>query len=118
MLLKRYADAGWLEIVDRNTIYELSKYEEIRPNIFQAPRGSNDDAVMALIWAVYFVNTVFFDGKTNTVKAIDDKFKLSLEEKNAEEPIMIYQDDVHVEEDLPEGWGYTENYDDNSSMSI
>ena len=118
MLLKRYADAGWLEIVDRTTIYELSKYEEIRPNIFQAPRGSNDDHVMALIWAVYFVNTVFFDGKTNTVKAIDDKFKLSLEEKNAEEPIMIYQGDVSVEEDLPEGWGYTENYDDNSSMSI
>jgi hypothetical protein len=112
ILLKKYTDAGWISIIDRQTIYELSRYEEIRLNIFSAPRGSNDDHVMSLIWALYFINTVFFDGKTLGVKKIDDKFKLSIEDKQDDVPIMFYQNEevgVSKTEDYEEGWGYTEN---------
>ena len=105
VLLKKYMDAGWISIIDRTTIYELSRFEELRPNIFSAPRGTNDDSVMALIWALYFVNTVYFDGKTGGVKTIDEKFKLSLEDQQDDVPIMFYQND----EQLEEGWGYRED---------
>lgn len=113
ILLKKYVDSGWLEIIDRQTIYELSRYEEIRLNIFQAPRGSTDDHVMALLWALYFVTTMFFDGKQIGVKQIDEKFKLNIEEKNDDTPIMFYQADVEPEQQLPEGWGFEEGLGNN-----
>lgn len=111
MLLKRYIDSGWLEIVDRQTIYELSRYEEIRLNIFKCQNG-NDDCVMALLWALYFLNTVFFDRKNTGVLKIDDKFKISIEDKNEDQPIMFYQDDSPSEPELKEGWGYDEKGQD------
>jgi len=81
-------------------------------NIFSAPRGSNDDHCMALIWGLYFINTVFFDGKKMGVKKIDDKFKLSLEDTQDDTPIMFLGNDVH-EEDLEQGWGHYEGLDKN-----
>lgn len=109
ILLKKYVDSGWLEIVDRNTIYELSRYEEIRMNIFQAPRGYNDDHVMSLMWAVYFINTVFFDKKNVGVMTIDNQFKLNMDEQNEDSPIMFYQDETEI---LDEGWGFDEGIGD------
>lgn len=123
VLLKRYIDSGWLEIIERKTVYELSRYEEIRPNIFQAPRGQNDDHVMALIWALYFTTTLFFDGKTLKVIKIEDEFKINPDAQEDDMPIMFYDDDTideYVEsrgtsnfDDLEEGWGYREGIDEN-----
>ena len=117
VLLKRYIDSGWLEIVDRQTIYELSRYEEVRPNIFQAPRGSNDDHVMSLLWALYFITTIFFDGKNMGVAKVDDKFKVSVEEKQDDTPIMFGPDSTG-DTNLDEGWGYLEGTDNNSDTYL
>jgi len=112
ILLKRYIENGWLEIIDRNTIYELSRYEEVTPNVFKAPRGGNDDCVMALIWGLYFVSTVHFDGKNTNIKKIDKKFLIDESKQEDDAPVMFFDDgstpDSINEEDLDEGWGYDE----------
>ena len=38
LMLKRYMENGWINIVDRRTIYELSRYEEVTPNVGHSPR--------------------------------------------------------------------------------
>ena len=80
LLMKRYIENGWLDIVDRTTLYELSRYEEISPNVFSSPRMGNDDTVSSLLWAIYFLSTAYFDGKNLNVKKIDDKFKVNYED--------------------------------------
>jgi len=113
VLLKRYVDNGWLEITERNTLYELSRYEEVRPDVFKAPRGSNDDCVTSLLWGLYFLSTIFFDGKKGNVKVIDPKFKISIEDKNDDSPIFFDNDGNSVNDagfdDVPEGWGYEQD---------
>ena len=76
MLMKRYLESGWLDIKDNRTVYEFGVYEEIRPDIFQAPRTEHDDCVTSLLWGLYFVTTPYFDGKNMKVKTIDAKYRL------------------------------------------
>jgi hypothetical protein len=58
MLLKRYLESGWLTLWDKDTIHELSMYQEVRLGIFKAQRDSDfDDCVTSLIWAVYYTKT-------------------------------------------------------------
>jgi hypothetical protein len=62
MLLKRYLENGYLTIYDKNTVFELSRYEEVSPNVFKAAgQNDHDDCVISLIWALYYVITPFFD---------------------------------------------------------
>lgn len=75
--LKRYLDNGWLELNDRDTVMELSKYIEVTPNVFKAEtRTTHDDCVTALIWGLYFLKTKFFDSKDIGVKTLDDKYNI------------------------------------------
>ena len=92
MLLKRYIENGWLKINDKNTLLEISKYEEVSIDIFSAKNGENDDAVMALMWAVYFLTTTFYDGKTNDVKKIDPKFRLDGTDYEEDAPVIVFDD--------------------------
>jgi len=116
VLLKRYMDNGWLEICERNTLYELSRYEEVRPDVFKAPRGSNDDCVTSLLWGVYFLTTIFFDGRNGNVKVIDPKFRLSIEEQNDDKPIFFDNDGNGIDEvELEDGWGYDEGLERNNN---
>lgn len=89
MLLKRYIENGWLKIVDTNTIYELSRYEEVKQDIFRASGKGHDDSVIALLWAVYFLQTDMYDGKDNTVKTIDKEYDMS---QNQAAPMIMDQD--------------------------
>ena len=60
--IKDYIEKGWLKIYDETTIYELSKYTEIRPGIFQNGDGiSHDDCVTSLMWMLYFFLMPDFD---------------------------------------------------------
>jgi len=43
MLLKEYLEKDRLSICDEKTLYELSRYEEVRPNVFAAGRHDHDD---------------------------------------------------------------------------
>lgn len=62
LLLKQYIDNGWLEIHDKRTIYELSRYVEVSPDVYHAEgQNENDDCVTSLIWALYYLKTDYYD---------------------------------------------------------
>lgn len=87
LLLKKYVENGWLEIRDRRTLYELSRYEEVSPNVFHAAgQNENDDCVTSLIWALYYTTTEYFgdDGNTKS-RIIDAKYRLD----EADVPVFI-----------------------------
>jgi hypothetical protein len=76
LLLKKYIENGWLAVCDKRTIYELSRYIEVSPNVFHAEgQNENDDCVSSLLWALYYLTTDFYD-KTDT-KASEDGEKNS-----------------------------------------
>lgn len=82
LLLKKYVENGYLQINDNRTLYELSRYEEVSPNVFHAAgQNENDDCVTSLIWALYYLTTEFYDKDANNVvkKDIDNKFKIDEE---------------------------------------
>lgn len=86
LTIKRYVENGWLQLVDKDTVAELSRYIEVSTNVFKAEtRTTHDDCVTALIWAIYFVTTDFFDDKDLTVKKIEEKYNLE-----EEIPIIFY----------------------------
>jgi len=75
LLLKRYLENKWLELVDRDTIEELSKYIEVKPNVFQAEtRMTHDDCVTSLLWGLYYIESGFYEGKDEETKEIEDEF--------------------------------------------
>ena len=92
LLLKRYLEHGWLDIIHKDTIAELSKYEETGPNVFKASRYDHDDCVTSLLWGLYFLTTTFFDGKNMDVHKIDDKFKID-SETESDIPVTMIVDD-------------------------
>lgn len=53
MELKRLVDSKALTINDANTITQLARFEEVSPNVFKGAKGTHDDAVSSLYWAVY-----------------------------------------------------------------
>lgn len=53
MELKRVIDSKILKVVDVNTITQLSRFEEVSPNVFKGAKGTHDDAVSSLYWAIY-----------------------------------------------------------------
>ena len=66
MLLQRYIESGFLRVNDSRTLYELSRYEEVSPNVYHAAgQNENDDCVTSLLWALYFVTTEFYDEEDN-----------------------------------------------------
>ncbi len=78
ILLKRYLDEGFLKLKCEHTITELSKYVEIRPNVFQGETANaHDDCVTSLFWALYFIQTDYFDGSNLEVKTLDEQYDLS-----------------------------------------
>lgn len=91
MLLKEYAEKGWLELVDYQTIWELSRFVEVRPNIFQCETNhGHDDTVTALYWGLWFLKTPLFDDKDVSVKRLQEKFRLKNNEDTS--PAMIFDD--------------------------
>lgn len=93
LLLKRYMENGWLDIKDAKTLYELSRYEEVTPNVFHAAgQNEHDDTVTSLIWGLYYLTTVFYDKEANgisDVKNIDKKYMIDSDDK----PIFLGDDD-------------------------
>jgi hypothetical protein len=92
MLLQRYIDNEFLKLNDSRTIYELSRYEEVSPNVFHAAgQNENDDCVTSLLWALFYITTEFYDPDEKGVK--EKKPKIT---ENEEMPNFL-----------------SENYDDN-----
>lgn len=111
--LKRYMDSGYLTLVDKQTIYELTRYEEVSPDVFHAAgQNENDDCVTSLLWALYFLNTEFYDAKSNDVK-INAKNKIDYNDEDA--PIGYYEggDDGGFDDDE---WGDLFGKDDPNNV--
>lgn len=52
-----------IKIVDNKTIQEINTYEEVKPKQYAASYSSaHDDMVTSLIWAIYFLETKWFEG--------------------------------------------------------
>lgn len=56
MMLKKAIETDKLFLRDTDTIAQLSRFEEISPNVFRGAKGTHDDLVSALYWAVYCLN--------------------------------------------------------------
>jgi len=105
MNLKRYIENKYLELVDRTTISELNKYEEVSPNVFRASsKDDHDDCVTALIWALYFIELnnligLSFDQMTKKIVIQTKK-----EDNFASAPVVIFdngdeENGIYVDED-------------------
>jgi hypothetical protein len=90
VMLREYCEKGWLKVVDQATVYELSRYEEISPNVFKCPRGSHDDCVTSLLWALYFIKTDFYEGKSYNLKKIEKQYKINQDEYDV--PVVIFDE--------------------------
>ena len=67
LTLKKYIENGWLKINDSETITELSRYEEVSPNVYHAnTQDGADDRVTSIIWGIYYINSDYFDEDTGT----------------------------------------------------
>ena len=51
--LKRLIENNILTLKDAETIKQLSRFEEVKTNVFQGPSTSHDDLVSGLYWACY-----------------------------------------------------------------
>lgn len=97
ILLKEYFEKGWLTICDPQTLYELSRYEEVKPNVFSCGRDVHDDTITALLWGLYFVKTDYYEESGETRSDIDREYKIEdkkrkdyEEDDNAEPPAIIF----------------------------
>lgn len=61
MMLKKAADSRKLILHDADTIYQLSRFEQVSPNHFRGAKGVHDDLVSSLYWAIYCINQPQFD---------------------------------------------------------
>jgi len=99
MLLKEYLEKDRIRVCDEPTIYELSRFEEIKPNVFAAGRHEHDDCVTALLWALYFVSTEDYNGKSYETKNVEDEYNVQVgkwEEGKEEDEVQA----INAQEDL------------------
>lgn len=83
MMLKRAIENEKLKIYDEETINQLSRFEEVAPNVFKGAKNQHDDLVSSLYWAVYCLNQPQID--LDSVRPI----KVSVEEEYAPPPVMF-----------------------------
>lgn len=89
--LKKYVEEKWLKIHDQTTLYELSRFIEIRKNVFQCQeKDGHDDTVSGLYWAVYYLKTPYYDPKSNRRANVSKEYDLN---KETEEPPVIIFDE-------------------------
>ena len=104
MLLKRYMENDFLSIVDKQTVYEFTCYEEISPDVFQSGRSEHDDCVTAMLWALYFISTPFYEDKDGNIREIDGKYIISEEEDDIL-PTFLGDLDDYIDE-MGFSWDY------------
>lgn len=84
LLLKRYIENGYLQINDKNTLYELSRYVEVTPGVYHCSSDNeHDDRVTSLLWAVYYLTSDFYDPDLNTRSSQSNSRKYSEDDRPA-----------------------------------
>jgi hypothetical protein len=97
MNMKRYIESGWVEICDKDTVDELSRYVEARKGKFGASGSTqHDDLVAGLYWGLYYTITEEFDEEFGSgddePTRIKDKYKLNKDD---------YEDDEQDDDETP-----------------
>lgn len=95
-VLKDLMESRKVEIVDQDTIYELSKFTEERPGIFKGLDGENDDLVSALYWALFLTSLPDFYDKEH----IRTRNTEVIKEENEEPllPILPFNEDFLMDD--------------------
>lgn len=98
--LKDFVDEDKIEIVDLDTIYELSKFIEVKDTngVFKAEDGEHDDCVTSLYWALFVILTNFVD-KDDDIRA---NRNFEEEDENSDGPLEMINTDGT--EDFSENW--------------
>jgi hypothetical protein len=76
---------------------QLTMYEEVSPNVYRASSSEHDDYVTSLLWALYFVNTIYFDAKNLKIKTIDSSFKI--EQRKEDDVPIVFDDEPNIDDD-------------------
>ena len=98
--LKRYIENGYLKLHDRDTLTELTVFEEISPGIFAAKGNDHDDTIAALFWGLYFVQTEFCEFDETNEVGINTKLEVTRNRTSEDEPPMILGNDFrNIDED-------------------
>jgi len=93
LLLKKYIENGFLQINDKKTLYELSRYVEKTPGVYHAAgENDHDDTVTALEWALYFLVTDFYDPNDNGKSSYTNNNSSRYDEN--ERPAFLSSSDV------------------------
>ena len=73
--LKRLIENKILTLKDADTIKQLSRFEEVQPNVFKGPATGHDDLVSGLYWACYgaMQPQIDYDALTMVKKKEDDE---------------------------------------------
>jgi len=92
-LLKRYVEADKMIINDDGTFKEICIFVETGHEVFKCENGKNkhDDRIMALVWAIYFINTDFW----NSIKDYIIKDSANSKKQRSQK----YVDDEYVDDD-------------------
>lgn len=92
-LIKNYIENKWLKIHDQTTLYELSRFIEIRKNVFQCQeKTGHDDTVSGLYWANYFVKTPYYDAKGFRKANISDEYTIQSPSEDDEAPAIVFDE--------------------------
>lgn len=93
MVIREYLENGWLKIHDKRTIYELSRYTEIKPNVFKAENRGFDDTISALAFGLYYLKTDFFEGGDEEIKRVEGEFKIDkVDNVDDDTPFMFFDE--------------------------
>jgi hypothetical protein len=74
MMLRDVANAKKLILHDAETINQLSRFEQVTPNHFRGAKGSHDDLVSSLYWAIYCLKQPQFDMDAVQVQQVQDDY--------------------------------------------
>lgn len=82
-----------MQINDKKTLYELSRYVEKTPGVYHAAgENDHDDTVTALEWALYFLVTDFYDPNDNGKSSYTNNNSSRYDEN--ERPAFLSSSDV------------------------
>ena len=91
--MRELIQEGKLQIVDKNTIYELSKFVEVTDGVFKAEEKEHDDCVTSLFWATFILKTNYLDNDLGQEKDVDES-----------PPSVYFDDGIRKPEDQDWDW--------------
>lgn len=71
LMLKLYVHRFFLKLHDEVTINELMSFTQLTSNKWGGGGGNHDDHITALYWAIYYINSIYFEGNIKELGFMD-----------------------------------------------